>query len=101
MPSFADTVSAAQSPQPVVVRLPITLGQFLKVAGIAFTGGEAKQVISNGEVTVNGCTETRRGRRLVVGDIVEAAGEVVLVTTPDSVSEQASAGNAPSDPTGR
>lgn len=48
----------------------IKLDQFLKFAGIAPTGGQAKLMIQNGEVLVNGMVETRRGRKLVSGDRV-------------------------------
>jgi ribosome-associated protein len=47
----------------------------LKVANIVGTGGEAKVVIQAGEVTVNGEVETRRGRRLREGDVVEVGDE--------------------------
>jgi len=55
---------------PVRVSFPITLGQFLKLAGIVSTGGEAKQLIASGSVWVNGDVDTRRGRKLVAGDVV-------------------------------
>lgn len=48
----------------------INLGQFLKYAGITKTGGQAKLMIQNGKVKVNGVVETRRGRKLVAGDRV-------------------------------
>ena len=53
----------------------IRLGQLLKVAGIVDSGGEAKELIANGGVTVNGETETRRGRQLHAGDLLAAAGQ--------------------------
>lgn len=53
----------------------LCLDQFLKLASIVDTGGHAKFVIQNGEVQVNGELETRRRRKLVVGDIVEIGGE--------------------------
>ena len=53
----------------------ITLGQALKVASIAGTGGEAKVLVQMGEVLVNGEVETRRGRRLRKGDVVEVGEE--------------------------
>ena len=56
----------------------IRLGQLLKLAGVAGTGGESKAIVAAG-VRVNGETETRRGRTLRRGDVVEAAGEVVVV----------------------
>ena len=57
----------------------IRLGQFLKLAGVVETGGEAKLRIQEGEAKVNGEVETRRGRQLVPGDLVEFAGEVLEV----------------------
>ena len=53
----------------------ITLGQALKSASIARTGGEAKVLIQTGEVRVNGEVETRRGRKLEKGDVVEVGDE--------------------------
>ena len=49
----------------------ITLGQALKAANIIGTGGEAKILIQGGEVRVNSEIETRRGRKLHEGDVVE------------------------------
>ncbi len=54
----------------------IKLDQFLKWLGAVQTGGEAKILISSGEVLVNGEVETRRGRKLRAGDTVEFMGEV-------------------------
>jgi ribosome-associated protein len=48
----------------------IRLGQFLKLANLVESGSEAKPVIQDGQVTVNGEVETRRGRQLVMGDVV-------------------------------
>ena len=53
----------------------ITLGQALKSASIAGTGGEAKVLIQTGEVRVNGEVEPRRGRKLEKGDVVEVGDE--------------------------
>ncbi|TXG92392.1 RNA-binding S4 domain-containing protein [Rhodococcus rhodnii] len=58
----------------------IRLGQFLKLANLIESGAEAKEVIADGLVKVDGETETRRGRQLRPGDIVELGGvEVVVV----------------------
>lgn len=57
----------------------IKLDQFLKFAGAAQTGGEAKLMIQEGEVMVNAVTETRRGRKLVMGDRVIVRGETYTV----------------------
>ncbi|HKH36213.1 MAG TPA: RNA-binding S4 domain-containing protein [Rubrobacter sp.] len=59
------------------MRIPpgTTLGRALKAAGLVGTGGEAKVLIQAGEVSVNGDVETRRGRRLEEGDVVEVGDE--------------------------
>ena len=57
----------------------ITLGQALKAASIAGTGGEAKVLVQMGEVLVNGEVETRRGRKLEEGDVVEVGEEQLEV----------------------
>jgi ribosome-associated protein len=53
----------------------ITLGQALKASDLVGSGGEAKVLIQAGEVLVNGEVETRRGRRLIPGDVVEVGDE--------------------------
>lgn len=58
---------------------PIKLGQFLKLANAVATGGEAKAAIAGGDVLVNGEIETRRGRSLYPGDLVEFAGNTFEV----------------------
>ena len=55
----------------------IKLGQALKAAHLVDMGSDAKEVIQNGEVFVNGEKELRRGRKLFPGDIVEYNGETV------------------------
>lgn len=57
-----------------------TLGQALKIWGLAGTGGEAKVLIQFGEVLVNGEVETRRGRRLQPGDVIEVGDETLEVS---------------------
>lgn len=52
----------------------IRLGQFLKLANLIESGAEAKEVIADGLVTVNGEVETRRGRQLAIGDVIEIGG---------------------------
>ena len=60
----------------------IRLGQFLKLANLVESGGEAKPLVAEGAVTVNGEVETRRGRQLVSGDVWPSA-----VSRPGSSSE--------------
>lgn len=57
----------------------IRLGQLLKLAGLADSGGEAKELLAEGGVTVNGEREERRGRQLRRGDVVDAGGERLRV----------------------
>jgi ribosome-associated protein len=59
----------------------ITLGALLKWAGVVSAGGEAKALIAGRRVLVNGQVETRRGRRLVAGDLVAVQGGPTLVVT--------------------
>jgi ribosome-associated protein len=57
----------------------IKLDQFLKLQGLSTTGGQAKLLIQDGFVEVNGVVETRRGRKLVTGDRVSIEGETYIV----------------------
>ena len=57
----------------------IKLGQALKAAGVAESGVDAKEMILEGLVTVNGEEETRRGRKLYKGDEVMVDGEVIRI----------------------
>jgi ribosome-associated protein len=57
----------------------IRLGQFLKLADLVESGAEAKPVIADGQVRVNGDVETRRGRQLVKGDVVSLGGQAARV----------------------
>lgn len=60
-------------------RLPIRLGQFLKLANLAESGADAAQYIAEGDVAVNGDVCEQRGKQLVAGDVVEVQwpGETV------------------------
>lgn len=69
-------------PRPVVIReLTIRLGQLLKLADLVDAGSDAKALLADRDVRVNGEVETRRGRQLLHGDIVT----VDLPTGPESV----------------
>lgn len=58
----------------------IRLGQFLKLAGLIDSGADAKAVVADGRVIVNGTVERRRGRQLSSGDTVEFNGRRVRVS---------------------
>ena len=66
------------SPDPPTIRLD----QFLKSQGVMATGGQAKRVIQDGLVLVNGSTETRRRRRLRAGDVVQFEDQRLVVDPP-------------------
>lgn len=57
----------------------IRLGQFLKFSGLLDSGGDAKEVILDGYVHVNGDVERRRGRQLADGDLVSFEGRTIRV----------------------
>jgi ribosome-associated protein len=59
----------------------IRLGQLLKLAGVTGSGAEIKAFLASEPVTVNGERETRRGRQLHPGDVVDAAGESLRIVT--------------------
>ena len=73
----------------------ITLGQLLKVLGIAMTGGEAKLQLEEGEFQVNAEPETRRGRKLRPGDTVTFPDGSVLALAPPANAQGSD--EAPSD----
>lgn len=52
----------------------ITLGQLLKIADFVSSGGEAKILVKELEITVNGIKEDRRGRKLYEGDVIVIEG---------------------------
>ncbi len=57
----------------------IRLGQFLKLANLVESGADAKPAVQQGLVQVNGAVETRRGRQLRQGDVVELGGVAARV----------------------
>jgi ribosome-associated protein len=58
----------------------IRLGQLLKLANLVETGGAARGLLESGDVRVNGEVETRRGRQLGAGDVIECGPERVTLT---------------------
>lgn len=71
------------TPTPVDVSIggdSIRLGQFMKFASLLDSGGDVKEAIIDGFVTVNGEVDRRRGRQLQLGDVVGFEGRLVRVT---------------------
>ncbi len=74
-----DTVEM-QAPRDVLIdREPIELYKVLKFEGLVASGGEAKSVIDDGLVSVNGDVEHRRRRKLLVGDVVVFSGAALCL----------------------
>lgn len=83
-PDNAPVENAGLESAPAPAPLTIRLDQFLQLCGVP-TGGQAKMLIQGGEVMVNGEVETRRRKKLVVGDEVGLDGEVFDVAfEPDA-----------------
>jgi len=57
----------------------LRLDQFLKLSSAVGSGGEAKFLIQNGAVSVNGQPETRRRKKLLPGDVIEVSGKRLVV----------------------
>ena len=75
-----DPMPGPHDPRDIAIReQTIRLGQLLKLAGLADSGSEARVLVQDGAVTVNGEVDTRRGRQLRRGDIVAVGGESVRV----------------------
>ena len=62
-----------------ILKPPIELCQLLKFENLVQSGGEAKQVIADGRVRVNGEVETRKRKKLTAGDLIEFAGEMIQI----------------------
>lgn len=65
----------------------IRLGQFLKLANLVESGAEAKPVIADGAVSVNGEVELRRGRQLVKGDVVTLGPQSARVSDESAADD--------------
>ena len=78
-------VKRKESVTPVVIQTEyIKLQDAMKYANIVYSGGEAKQLILDGEVTVNGETCTMRGKKLRPGDKFGFNGETYLISIHES-----------------
>ena len=66
-----------------ILKEPVDLFRLLKFEGLASSGGEAKQIVSAGLVTVNGAIETRMRKKIISGDIIGFAGQEFRVAAPD------------------
>lgn len=81
MTDLPDTPATSDTPE------YIELQQFLKLSGLVDSGGQAKHLIQEGEVKVNGVTETRRRRKLYVGDTIEVFDQFMEVSNDEEDEE--------------
>jgi len=80
MKSVSTQPTATASLREVVVRdVPIELCQFIKFGGLSASGGEAKQLIAEGSVLLNGTIEKQKSKKLAAGDQVTVAGQTIVV----------------------
>ena len=63
----------------ILTRQPIELFKILKFEGMTSTGGEAKMLIADGRVKVNGAKEIRKRKQIVADDVIEFGGEQFVV----------------------
>lgn len=62
-----------------ISKQPVELYKVLKFEGVAASGGEAKSIIGDGLVLVNGLVETRKRKKIVSGDTIECMGEKLKI----------------------
>lgn len=68
-------------------REPVELYKILKFEGLASSGAEAKQMISDGEVLVNSVLETRKRRKMMHGDVIDFMQEQFQLELDESVNK--------------
>ena len=62
-----------------ITQAPVALYKVLKFEGLVNTGGDAKLLIDDGQVTVNGKVETRRRKKIIDGDVIQFGDEILQV----------------------
>lgn len=62
-----------------ITKQPVELYKILKFEGMAASGGEAKLVIADGQVRVNGAVELRKRKKIVSGDIIELGQDIIRI----------------------
>ncbi len=62
-----------------ITKEPVELYKILKFEGMASSGGEAKTIIADGQILVNGVVETRKRKKIISGDIIEFKEEKISI----------------------
>jgi ribosome-associated protein len=70
-----------------VLKQPVELYKILKFEGMVGSGGEAKMVIADGMVLVNGAVETRKRKKIVCGDIIEFGQDIIRIEFNGQINE--------------
>lgn len=78
-PPPAQPTNSSTARHVVVREVPIELCQFIKFGGLSESGGEAKQLIAEGRVLLNGVIETQKRKKLTTGDQVKVDGHTIIV----------------------
>lgn len=71
-----------------ITKEPIELYKILKFEGMTSSGGEAKLVIEQGQVSVNGSVETRKRKKIVSGDIIKFASEKIQMKLTGNTNDK-------------
>ena len=69
-----------------ISREPVELYKILKFEGMVASGGQAKAVIAEGQVLVNGKTETQKRKKIVAGDTIEFNGQTIAIQLASNVA---------------
>lgn len=88
------TKSSPQSRVVLVRAVPIELCAFIKFGGLADSGGDAKQMIAEGGVLLNGVVETRKRKQLAAGDRVTVDGDTIIVRVGEAPAAELPARHA-------
>lgn len=70
-----------------ILKQPVELYKILKFEGMVSSGGEAKMVIADGMVRVNGELETRKRKKIVSGDIIEFGQDIIRIKFDGQINE--------------
>jgi ribosome-associated protein len=71
----------------ILTKQPVELFKILKFEGMASSGGEAKMLITDGQVKVNGVKEIRKRKQIVADDVIEFGGEQFVIRLSDPATQ--------------
>lgn len=71
-----------------VTKVPVELYKILKFEGLVGSGAEAKAVVAEGQVLLNGVVETQKRKKILVNDVIEFASEQIRIVLAESNDDQ-------------